>query len=109
MWQRRCCKDAPVNNLMVRSQSACSFQGPGTSGSRPGPMGWLRFHGFSMIAKDLIPEVGTNSFAIMKCLLKSRVRRSHLPPRAHFPRVPGAFIADLIIAGRYPRYVSVPE
>jgi len=24
-----------------------------------------------MIAKDLIPEVGTNSFAIMKCLLKS--------------------------------------
>jgi len=34
MWQPRCCKDAPVNNLMVRSQSACSFQGPGISGSR---------------------------------------------------------------------------
>jgi len=24
-----------------------------------------------MIAKDLIPEVGANSFVIMKCLLKS--------------------------------------
>jgi hypothetical protein len=40
-------------------------------------MGWPRFHGFSMIAKDLIPEVGTNSFAIMKCLLKSH-SRSHI-------------------------------
>ena len=42
---------APVNNLMVRSQLACSFQGPGIAGSRRGPMGWPRFHGFSMIAK----------------------------------------------------------
>jgi hypothetical protein len=53
-------------------------------------MGWPRFHGFSMIAKDLIPGVGTNSFAIMKCLLKSHVRKSHPLPQAHFPafRVP---------------------
>jgi hypothetical protein len=34
MWQRGGCKDAPVNNLMVRSQLACSFQGPGIAGSR---------------------------------------------------------------------------
>ena len=67
-------------------------------------MGWPRFHGFSMIAKDLIPEVGTNSFAIMKCLLKSHARKSHPPPRAHFPRVPGVFLADRIIVGRYPWY-----
>jgi hypothetical protein len=25
-------------------------------------MGWLRFHGFSMIAKDLIPEVGSVAY-----------------------------------------------
>jgi hypothetical protein len=65
-------------------------------------MRWPRFHGFPMIAKDLIPEVGTNSFAIMKCLLKSHVRKSHPPPQAHFPRVAGAFIADRIIVGCYP-------
>jgi hypothetical protein len=43
-----------------------------------------------MIAKDLIPEVGTRSFAIMKCLLKSHARKSHPPLQAHFPafRVP---------------------
>ena len=58
----------------------------------------------SMIAKDLIPEVGTNSFAIMKRLLKSHARKSHRPPQAHFSRVPGAFLADRIIVGRYPRY-----
>jgi len=34
MWQRGGCKGAPVNNLMVRSQLACSFQGPGIAGSR---------------------------------------------------------------------------
>jgi hypothetical protein len=27
MWQRRCRQDAPANNPMVRSQSACPFQG----------------------------------------------------------------------------------
>ena len=57
-----------------------------------------------MIAKDLILEVGTNSFAIMKCLLKSYVWKSHPPPQTHFPRIPGAFIADRIIVGRYPWY-----
>jgi len=50
MWQRRRW-DAPVNNLMVRSQSACSFQGAGIAGSRWGPAGWPRFPGFSMIAR----------------------------------------------------------
>jgi len=29
-------------------------------------MGWPRFHGFSMIAKDLIPGMGTKCFVIMK-------------------------------------------
>jgi len=67
-------------------------------------MGWPRFHGFSMIAKDLIPIPGIRSFAIMKYLLKSHDWKSHPPPQAHFPRVPGAFIADRIIVGRYPRY-----
>ena len=89
---------------MVRSQLACSFQGPGISGSRRGPMGWPRFHGFSMITKDLIPGSGTKPFAIMKRLLKSHARKSHPPPQAHFTRIPGAFIADRIIVGRYPRY-----
>jgi len=67
-------------------------------------MGWPRFHGFSMIAKDLIPGMGGECFAIMKYLLKSHARKSHLPPQAHFPRVPDAFIADRIIVGLYPRY-----
>jgi hypothetical protein len=57
-----------------------------------------------MIAKDLIPELGTRSFVIMKYLLKSHDRRSHPPPQTHFFRVPGAFIADRIIVGRYARY-----
>jgi hypothetical protein len=48
MWQRDGSMDAPVNKLMVRSQSACSFQGPGIAGSRRGPdklaaFSWL-FH-----------------------------------------------------------------
>ena len=67
-------------------------------------MGWPRFHGLSMIAKDFLPEMGTKPFVIMKCLLKSHVWKSHPPPQAHFPRIPGAFIADRIIVGRYPRY-----
>ena len=33
MWQQGGW-GAPVNNLMVRSQSACSFHGPGIAGSR---------------------------------------------------------------------------
>jgi hypothetical protein len=67
-------------------------------------MRWPRFHGFSMIAKDLIPGMGTKSFVIMKCLFKSYVWKSHPPPQAHFSRVPGTFIADRIIVGLYPRY-----
>jgi len=38
----------------------------------------------------------------MKSLLKSHARKSHPPPQAHFPRIPGAFLADRIIVGRYP-------
>jgi hypothetical protein len=38
-----------------------------------------------MIAKDLIPELGTRSFVIMKYLLKRHFRKSHPPPQAHFP------------------------
>jgi len=64
-------------------------------------MRWPRFHGFSMIAKDF---VRIKPFVIMKCLLKSHARKSHPPPLAHFPRIPGVFIADRIIVGRYPRY-----
>jgi len=48
----------------------------------------------SMIAKDLIPEVGTNSFAIMKCLAGCRGRKSHSPLRAHSFRIPDVFMAD---------------
>jgi hypothetical protein len=66
-------------------------------------MRWPRFHGFSMIAKTFVPPVGVKPF-VMKCLLKSHAWKSHTPPQAHFPRVPGAFKADLIIVGRYPRY-----
>jgi hypothetical protein len=51
MRQRADDKDTPVNNLMVRSQLACSFQAPGIADSRREPLGWPRFHGFSMIAK----------------------------------------------------------
>ncbi|HET9969761.1 MAG TPA: hypothetical protein VFQ68_16120, partial [Streptosporangiaceae bacterium] len=68
------------------------------------PMGWPRFHGFSMIAKTFAPYRGQNPFAIMKCLLKSHIRKSHPPPQAHFPRVPGVFMADRIIVGRYRPY-----
>ena len=66
-------------------------------------MGWPRFHGFPMIAKGFQSAQTVNP-SIMKCLLKSHVRKSHPPPQAHFPRVPGAFLADRIIVGRYPRY-----
>jgi len=57
-----------------------------------------------MIAKALLPIPGIRSFAIMKRLLKSYSWKSHPPPQAHFPRVAGAFIADRIIVGLYPRY-----
>ena len=67
-------------------------------------MGWLRFHGFPMIAKTFVPYRGAELFAIMKCLLMSHIRKTHPPPQAHFPRVPGAFLADRVIVGRYPRY-----
>jgi hypothetical protein len=45
---------------------------------------------FSMIAKDLIPGIGTKPFVIMKFLLKSHARKTNPPPQAHFPafRVP---------------------
>jgi len=62
-------------------------------------MRWPRFHGFSMIAKAFIR---TKSFVIMKFLLKSHDWKTHPPLRAHCPRVPGAFMADRIIVGRYP-------
>ena len=67
-------------------------------------MHWPRFHGFSMIAMAFLPYSRTKPFVIMKCLLKSHAWKSRPPPRAHFPRVPGTFIADRIIVGRYPRY-----
>ena len=57
-----------------------------------------------MIAKDLIPGMGTKPFVIMKCLLKNHARKAHPPPQAQFPRVPGTFIADRITVSRYPRY-----
>ena len=57
-----------------------------------------------MIAKDLIPGMGTKPFVIMKYLLKGHGRKSHPPLQAHFPRVPGAFMAGRIIVGRYPCY-----
>ena len=58
-----------------------------------------------MIAKAFAYLIGGDkSFVIMKCLLKNHARKSHPPPQAHFPRIPGAFIADRIIVGRYPRY-----
>ena len=38
MRQRADDKDAPVNNLTVRSQLACSFQFPGIADSRREPM-----------------------------------------------------------------------
>jgi len=43
----------------------------------------------------------------MKCLLKSHARKSHPSPQAHFLPIPGAFLADRIIVGRYPRYRRV--
>jgi len=67
-------------------------------------MGWPRFHGFSMIAKDFDPISGIKPFAIMKCLLKSYAWKSHPPLQAHFLRIPGAFIADRIIVGQNTRY-----
>jgi hypothetical protein len=47
---------------------------------------------------------GFSAFVIMECLLKSHAWKSHPPPQAHFPRIPGAFLADRIIVGRYPWY-----
>jgi len=67
-------------------------------------MGWPHFMTFPMIAKDFVPEMGKKSFVIMKYLLKSHARKSHPPLQAHFPRIPGAFIADRIIVGHCPRY-----
>src|SRR5690348_4844485 len=81
---------------MVRSQLACSFSALDV----PVPAGLTAFFmTFPMIAKAFAPIPGIRSFTIMKCLLKSQARKSHPPPRAHLPRVPGAFMADLIIVG----------
>jgi len=60
-----------------------------------------------MITKDLIREMGTKSFTIMKCLLNSHVRKSHLPPQTHSSRAPGSFTARCVIVRTYPYYCGV--
>ena len=45
----------------------------------------------------------------MKCLLKYHALKSQPPPQARSPRIPGAFMADHIIVGRYPRYSDGPK
>jgi len=49
--------------------------------------------------------MGTRSFAIMKRLLKSHAQKSHPPPQAHFPRIPGVallppWILIYLVTGR---------
>jgi hypothetical protein len=65
-------------------------------------MRWPRFSWLFHDREDFTTEFDIKPFVIMKFLLNGHVRRSHPPPQAHFPHVPGAFIADRIIVGRYP-------
>src|SRR5689334_14464987 len=57
-----------------------------------------------MIAKDLIPGMGTRSFVIMKYLVRHRSRKSHPPPRTHSPRLSDAFTAGHAIGWIYLPY-----
>jgi len=104
MWQRTGNRDAPVNNLMVRSQLAGSFQGPGIADTPLRAGGMAAFSWLFHDREDFYYLIGEKPFVIMKFLLKGHARKTHPPPQAHFPRVPGAFIADRITVGRYPCY-----
>ena len=59
-------------------------------------------HGLLHDREDFIVCPDYKVFVIMKCLFKSHAWKPHPPPQAHFPRVPGVFLADRIIVGRYP-------
>ena len=55
-----------------------------------------------MIAKDFVPYTGIKSFAIMKYLVRDYARKSHPPPRTHYPRIPDAFTAGHVIVCSFP-------
>src|SRR5689334_25405699 len=57
-----------------------------------------------MIAKDLIPGMGTRSFVIMKYLVRHRSRKSRPPPRTHSPRLSDVFTAGHAIGWIYLPY-----
>ena len=57
-----------------------------------------------MTAEDLVPGNGIRPFAIMKRLAWGRARKSRPPPRAHYPRIPGAFPAGHVIVDIYPLF-----
>ena len=55
-----------------------------------------------MIAKTFAPEKGIKPFVIMKRLARCHAGKSHPPPLAHSPRIPGAFVAGHVIVWIYP-------
>ena len=59
-----------------------------------------------MIAKTFTPEKGIKPFTIMKRLARHGAWKSHPPPRAHSPRIPGAFLADHVIVCIYPHFAG---
>jgi len=101
MWQRGGW-DAPVKKPDGSQSVSLLVSGPWNCRFTPRADELAAFISLFHDREDFTTEFDIKAFVIMKCLLKSNVKKSHPPPRAHFPRVPGVFIADRIIVGRYP-------
>ena len=101
----------PVNNLLVRSRQAAqpviAYSFPGAlelPRSRLSLTGWPRFPRHFHDREDFYTHSGIRPFAIMKHLAGRCAWMSHPPPRAHSPRIPGAFTASHVIVCTYPPY-----
>ena len=99
----------PVNNLLVRSRPACSASHRVlVSGAlellipAPGLPGLAAFAWHFRDREDLTTSFDIKPFAITKRLARRRAWESHPPPRAHSPRIPGAFTAGHVIVWSYP-------
>jgi hypothetical protein len=77
MWQRTGNRDAPVNNLMVRSQLAGSFQVPGIADTPPRAGGVAAFSWLFHDREDFTTFFDIKPFVIMESyaeLLTARTR-----------------------------------
>ena len=103
MFRRNQPKDAPVNNLMVRSQLACSFSGPWNCRFPPTADRLAAFSSLFHDHEGSYPRNGDKSFRDHEVLAQEPCLEVTSASAGSFSRVPGAFIADRIIVGLYPR------